>query len=545
MSEEINKKTDLKILTDELIEKNNDKITGDQEERLKEIANDNERFEETLKIILDSSSLSILKNLSLLESEIDYNVAENVFGDDFEENIRKLVKAGLLEKKDGVIYFKSMTIKQALTEDDEQYHLSAYEYYLKKAEMSPELDESYSQKAIEIRNFEALLCALKHSLATDNLNNILETFKKVCALAKRKEEEIFEAGEKLIENSEGLEKVEVLKIFGNYCYDCGMLNKSIKYLSSAANLLTDTSEKEAEKHLPDLAKILNNLGNAFHASGDFKEAEKHFKWAATIFKDIKSDVDLITTLENLAVLYTDEKMYENAEKLYNEIIRLRESAKQIMDPATYTYDLSKTYHRLANVFWLQNKLENAEETYKTLIKVIENTKEEEDKPYIADAKSNLAAFYVDTGRMDDALKLAQEIMSDLNVPPEIRTKLLMTVAKAHELKGEKDKASDLYMKSAALSFILFRQHGLFVTNFLYLLEKVEELSTGEKQGDSILMRKAILKNYYGQRKLKIEEIECGKKGQVILQALQGKNISNFEVESHEDMAAYLIANDIR
>lgn len=547
MSEETNDKSELEIVIDEIIEENSATIPEESLKELIEIVNFEDRLMETLKIILDDNSLSLVKRLSLLEDEIDYNIANEVFGGDFEESVKKLIKSGLLAKNGSILYFKSPVAKDALTEEDDDFHSSAYRYYLKKAEMTPEPDESYSQKAIEIRNYDALLNALRHSLAINNLNETFETFKKVCKDAKRKENEIIEAGEILIDNFEGLEKIEVLKIFGNYCYDCGMLNKSIKYLSTAVNLLTGLTEdeNEANKYLPDLAKVLNNLGNVFHASGQFEEAEKHFKWAAAIFKDINSDADLITTLENLAVLFTDEKKYEDAEKLYNEIIRLRENTKKLMDPVIYPYELSKTYHRLANVFWLQNKLENAEDTYKALIEVIEDEKMEENKPYIADAKSNLAAFYVDTNRMDESLKIAQDIMSDLEVPPEVRTKLLMTAAKAHELKGEKDKASDLYMKSAAISFILFRQHGLFVTNFLYLLEKVEELSTGEKQGDSILMKKAILKNYYGQRKLKIDEIECGKKGQVILQAVHGKNISDFEVESHEDMAAYLIANDIR
>lgn len=527
MSEE-SKKSDLRIFTEELLNRNRNKLDSKFCESVLKLENDEEMFLKVLEKIISIESGLLLRHLSVIEDDtLDIETLEEVYGKKFAgfgELMNELEDSGLIKKTEEMdeVYFSSLSAKDAIQAESEAHSL-ALEYYLKKAEKTG--------------NFNDRLNALNHGLKSDSIEDTINLFLELSREARGFEKELIVIGEELLRKADKGKEGEILRMLGSLCYDCNLFNKAGEYYNRAVEIYMEYSRNDVN-YMPELAKILNNFGNVCHAIGKYDEAENHFNWAATIFTKLNRPEELAVTLENLGMMYVDAEKYESAEKIFKEVIELRRDVLRGEDVSA----IATVYQKLADVYRKQNRLKEAEDVFKEMLEFLESSCE--DNLILDAARADLASFYVDTDRPDDALEIIHKVMSDFNLIPEIRTRLYITGAKAYELKGDKEHAADLYMKAASLSFILFRQYGVYVANFIFLLEKVEELSSGELRGDATLMRQAIMKNYYGAKKLVIRDIECGKKGQMILNAVKGKSISSFKVESQEEMAAYLIANDI-
>lgn len=519
----------LKSFADELIDRNKNKFTSEDYQTLRGISDDERLLKEVVNLLLSGDALSLLKHLAVIDDDIDYESIQDVYTnfDTLTELIDELARIGLLKTEENVIAFTSPEAKEALKEDKKEYHSLAYHYYSKKAEESESLESKVKK--------------LYHSANAGHIDAALALFFELVKDPGKNADEITEAGDKLLEYLEGTNKGEALKMLGSAYFDSGRLKKSKDRYNQAMKIYMDYAHEDPEKYMPDLAKITNNLGNVCRYLDETEEAEKHFKWSANAFTELNRPESLAISLENLGNLYMDLKRYDEAENMFKQVIELRKDILQGEDiPGVAT-----GYHNLAAVYKLQERVEEAENTYKELIEYLDENAEEKNRGFIAEAKNGLAAYYTKLGKADEALEIVYDIMKDLELLPEIRVGVYITAAKAQEQKNEKELAADLYMKAASLSFILFRNYGLYIANFLFYLEKVEELASGDLKGDASLMKLGILKNYYGEKKMEIHEIECGERGQMILHAVKGKSINEFKVESQEDKAAYVIANDIR
>ncbi len=527
--ENVEEESALKSFVNELIDRNKDKLSPEDYNSLQEITEDEKLLKEVVELLLSDEALSLLKYLSVIDEDIDYESLKDVYNnfDNLEELIDELAQIGLLKTENNVIAFASPEAKEVFKEGRKEHHSLAYHYYSKKAEESEKPEFSVR--------------SLQHSAAAGHVDDALKLFFELSKNPGKNAEDITEAGEKLTEYVEGTNEGEILKRLSSIYFDIGKLTKAKEHYTRAMELYMEFSHQDAEKYMPELAKIINNLGNVCRYKGDDEEAEKHFKWAARVFTELSMPESLAVTLENMGTFYMDLKRYDEAEDLFKQVLELRKDVLQ----GENIPGIATGYHNLAAVYKMQERVEDAENTYKELIDFLDKNASENERAFIAEAKNGLAAYYAKLGRPDDALEVVHDILKDLELLPEIRTGVYLTAAKAQEQKGENELAADLYMKAASLSFILFRTYGIYISNFLYYLEKVEELATGKLRGDASLMRLGILKNYYGEKKMEIHEIECGERGQMILQAVKGKSISNFKVESQEDKAAYIIANDIR
>lgn len=527
--ENVEEESALKSFVNELIDRNKDKLSPEGYNSFQSISGDEELLEKVVESLISDKAFSLLKHLAVIDDDIDFEEVKDVYTnfDNLEELVDELAQIGLLKTENNVIAFTSPEAKQVFQEDKQVYHSLAYNYYSKKAEES------------ESSDFR--LKSLQHGALAGHIDDALKLFFELSKNPGKNGEEIAEAGDELLGYVEGITKGEVLKRLGSVYFDIGKLSNAKDRYTQAMEMYMDFSHQDAEKYMPELGKIINNLGNACRYKGDNEEAEDHFNWAARVFTELKMPENLAISLENLGTFYMDLKRYEEAEEMFKQVVELRKDVLQGKDvPGVAT-----GYHNLAAVYKLQERVEDVEYTYQELIDYLNNNASENDRAFIAEAKNGLAAYYAKLGRPDDALEIVHEILKDLELLPEIRTGVYLTAAKAQEQKGENELAADLYMKAASLSFILFRTYGIYISNFLYYLEKVEELASGELRGDASLMKLGILKNYYGEKKMEIHEIECGERGQMILHAVKGKSISNFKVESQEDKAAYIIANDIR
>ncbi|MFW6185056.1 MAG: tetratricopeptide repeat protein [Halobacteriota archaeon] len=527
--ESVEQESALKSFANELMDRNKNKFSHEDYRSLQEITDGGEQLKKVVELLLSDQALCLLKSLSMIDEDIDYESIQDAFTDfdNLDGVLDELAQAGLLKTEEDTIAFTAPETKKMFSEDKKEYHSLAYNYYSKKAEKS-------ENPVFKVK-------ALQHSVNAGHIDHALSIFSELSRNHGKRADEVTEAGEELLKRVEGINKGEVFKMLGSAYFDSGSLDKAKDRYAQALDIYMDYSRQDEEKYMPELAKILNNLGNACRHRGDNEEAEKHFKYSAKVFTELKMPENLSVTLENLGTLYRDSKRYDEAEHMFKQVIELR---KDILRGENIP-GVSTAYHNLASVYKLQERVDDAENTYKELIDYLEKNATGEHKSFIYEAKNSLASYYTKLGRTDEALEIVYDIMSDLELIPEVRTGVYITAAKAMEQKGEKENAADLYMKAASLSFILFRTYGIYIANFIHYLEKVEELASGKLRGDATLMRLGILKNYYEGKKMHIGEMECGERGQMILHAIKGKSISKFKVESQEDKAAYIIANDIR
>ena len=90
--------------------------------------------------------------------------------------------------------------------------------------------------------------------------------------------------------------------------------------------------RSAKKHLvashPDVAQTLNNIALVYSTQGKYSEAEELYKRALAIREHSlgESHPDVAQTLNNLARVYRDQGRYGDAERLFKRALTIREQA---------------------------------------------------------------------------------------------------------------------------------------------------------------------------------------------------------------------------
>jgi tetratricopeptide (TPR) repeat protein len=507
----------------ELLMKNYNKLKPEEAESLKNIKDSNKFLQKVIEKILSGDSFNLLKHLSVIEDKIDCEAAietyESIF-ENAEKLFDELISTHILERIHSKIFFSFNQIKEILRDDKENYHHLAKLYYIKKM-------EKYG------KNQRDLIESVFHSLKSGDVGYSVETFVELSNRAIEAEK-LTEIGEKLLEVIDSEARGKVLGLLGNLCFN-KKPEKAEKYYIEAIEVYMGLSHENQELYMPELAKVFNNLGNLYCTLRRFKEAEEHYKWAARIFSKLNLP-ELAISLDNLGILYTDLRRFNEAEEILKESLEIRKRLKT-------SFDLAMTLNNLGIVYRNIGKIEEVEKCYKEILSIFRKLAEENEEylPYLAGVLNNLGALYVETDRVAEGLKLVEEAFG-YDIPPELKAKCYLTAGKGFEKMGD-ERAAEYYLKAASISFTLFRQ-GIQSLNFIHWLEKVEKLASGKLRGDAILMKSAIFRVYY-RFKVDIPEIECSKRGELIIKALKGESIDDFRISSEEDMAVYILARDLK
>lgn len=155
--------------------------------------------------------------------------------------------------------------------------------------------------------------------------------------------------------------------------------------------------KAAEKFGPDnvaLALSLGNLAVVYSAQGRYAEAEPLYVRALGIQQEKKGieHPDVALTLVNLAEVYKAQGRYPEAEPLYKRALAISEKAKgpEHRDVATNMNNLATLYHA-------QGRYAEAELLLKQALRIFEKAKGPEHRDFAA-SLNNLATLYVTQGK---------------------------------------------------------------------------------------------------------------------------------------------------
>ena len=173
--------------------------------------------------------------------------------------------------------------------------------------------------------------------------------------------------------------------------------------------------KRAEAHpypwrKNDVATTLNNIGNMHCDLTHYDEAEKEYKEALKIYRELAETnrdayiADVAMTLNNLAILHDDLKRYDEAENEYKEALKIRrELAKTNRD--AYIADVAMTLNNLAALHDDLTRYDEAENEYQEALEIrreLAETNRDAYIGYVAMTLNNLAALHDDLTRYDEA-----------------------------------------------------------------------------------------------------------------------------------------------
>lgn len=535
MSEECgcSEKSAVRAIANELLIRNQDKLKPEEIENLEKIKDANEFLEKVIEKVTSSESLSLLRHLCVLEDAIDREVLNDVYGsvyENIEDLLDKLVNAHILEAYSSKLVIAFDEIKKELKEDTEDSHRLAARYYEKKMEREGKTSDDQVELVL-------------HYFKAGDVKRAVEIFLELTSQPAGRIDRIIEVGDELLKVLDKEDRGKVLRNLGNLCFDSRNAKEAEKYYMEAIGVYIELS-KENTEYMTDLAKLLNNIANLYSLLKRYDEAEENYQWAARMFRDLDMLPELAITLDNLGILYIDMNKLEEAENTLKEAFAIRkELAKS--DPSQMQ-NLAMTLNNLGVLYRKMQKFDRVEECYNYVLKVFRELaeKSEENIVHLAATLNNLGTLYIETDRVEEGLKYIGEALDyEAMLPPDLKMKCYLSAGKGLEKLGDLERAAELYLKAASLSFTLFRQYGYRSINFIHYLEKVQEIGTGEIKGDAILMKNAIMKLYF-KRDVEFPEIECSKRGQIILKAARGEDVGDFYTGSDEDLAAYILAMDL-
>jgi serine/threonine protein kinase/Flp pilus assembly protein TadD len=147
-------------------------------------------------------------------------------------------------------------------------------------------------------------------------------------------------------------QAEILQAVAKVHDELGDYPQTLKLRQRAVYILQAADPKPH----PDLARAINNLADAYDACGRDVEAEKFYREALAMKRQLNAaEVDLPKALSNLAKILSKRGELVEAATLYREVLVLREAAKGPGHASVAT-----TLRSLANALFLQGELAEAE-----------------------------------------------------------------------------------------------------------------------------------------------------------------------------------------
>jgi tetratricopeptide (TPR) repeat protein len=200
---------------------------------------------------------------------------------------------------------------------------------------------------------------------------------------------------------------------------------------------------------------LNNLAGLYHNQGRYAEAEPAYELALRIIEAAlgPDDPQVGATLHNLAALYRAQGRYDRAEPLHQRALTIRESALGPDDPL-----VGQSLNSLAVLYHTQERYDRAEPLYQRALAISEASLGA-DHPDVAVRLGNLALLYKALGRYDQARPLYERALRIFEAAlgtehPHVGT-MLNNLAGLHKDEGRYDEAEPLYRRAVAVAEAAF------------------------------------------------------------------------------------------
>ena len=213
------------------------------------------------------------------------------------------------------------------------------------------------------------------------------------------------------------EALDILQEQGNYADAIARLNdlasihhaqghydKAIELYNQALEIYEDGKDTDSAT----CASTINLLAGTYHAQGKYAEAEKKYLEALDIRRNLKglgeSNRDVAITLNNLGLLYADQRRPDQAKSHYEQALLIQKSLF-----GETNLDIATTLNNLALLFYSQNNFLDAEKSLEETLKIRQKLLGK-NHPDVAGSLNNLAGIYKAQGRFAEALPLYEQAL---------------------------------------------------------------------------------------------------------------------------------------
>jgi len=207
-----------------------------------------------------------------------------------------------------------------------------------------------------------------------------------------------------------------LNNLGVYLFDLGRPEEALQATKEAAEIYRKLAAKNPNSYLPYLAASLNNLGGDLSALNRHEEALKITKEAVEIRRELAENnpetylPDLAVSLSNLGNRFTDLGRHGEAFRAAEETIKI---CRQMVakNPEIYLPDLARSLTNLGVALYglshhkeALKATEDAVEIYRELVE----KNPEAYLPYLATSLTTLGAIFTALGHLEEALRATEE-----------------------------------------------------------------------------------------------------------------------------------------
>ncbi|GCE22220.1 FxSxx-COOH system tetratricopeptide repeat protein [Dictyobacter kobayashii] len=252
-------------------------------------------------------------------------------------------------------------------------------------------------------------------------------------------------------------------------------------------------EQQFEPHYSDIVSNLNNLAVLYTQQGKYERAEPLYKQAISICERYLgiNHADAARSLNNLAILYWNQGKYGLAEPLYQRALTIREQLLGANHPHT-----AKLLNNLANLYLLQGKYEKAEPLIKRAISIWEHHLGA-DHPTTAMGLNNVTELYRCQGKYKEAEPLIKRAIAiwehHLGVDHPDTARGITSLAILYREQGEHAKAESLFLQGLTIRKKHLGEEHLDTIETLY--ELAELYREQGKYREAELLIKRVIANW--------------------------------------------------
>ena len=213
------------------------------------------------------------------------------------------------------------------------------------------------------------------------------------------------------------EALDILQEQGNYADAIARLNdlagihhvqghyeQAIELYNQSLEIYEDGKDTDIATY----ASTINLLAATYHAQEKYAEAEKKYLEALDIRRNLKelgeSNRDVAISLNNLGLLYADQRRPDQAKSYYEQALLIQKSLF-----GEINLDIATTLNNLALLFYSQHNLPEAEKSLEATLKIRQKLLGK-NHPDVAGSLNNLAGIYKAQGRFAEALPLYEQAL---------------------------------------------------------------------------------------------------------------------------------------
>lgn len=380
--------------------------------------------------ILSKDAFILLKNLSILntelESNINFRIVEKTYNISSITNVFfELVDSGILQKRDnkeGIYQFSFKHIQDAVRQDDEGHNKLAVIFYDQKIKwVESNVDD-------EIERFS-------HQLKFPSNINIVNALQRLYSHVSPLNfgyKRLVEIGFSLKPHVSSKEKAYICLVLGVLLFDLNRYRDAKESLEESLSLYRLLSEKNRD-YIEQVNLVLNSLGNLYIKINKYDIAKNYFEESLEILREINNkkkntQIELISVLlSNLGIVYNKLNRPHDAEAAYLEALKIKKILSK-QNKIQQLSPISKIHNNLANVYVHINDYPRALESYKNAIKIKKTLAERNPIQH----QSNYATALLSIG------SLYQKINNEEKTRQNLETSLI-------SLKELAQKNSDAYL----------------------------------------------------------------------------------------------------